>query len=120
MEIWKDIEGYEGLYQASSYGNVKRVRTETRDKKNRIRIKNEVLLKPYLNNKDRELVGLSKDGKVKKYLLYRLIAITFIPNPANKKTVNHINGNHKDNHKNNLEWATYGENIKHAWDMGLW
>jgi hypothetical protein len=119
MEIWKDIIDYEGLYQVSNLGRIKRVRTEKRDKKNRVRIKGEVVLVATPNNKGRHIVTLSKNGKIKKYLVYRLVAIAFIPNPLNKLTVNHLNGNHQDNRLENLEWATYAENIQHAWDNGL-
>ena len=118
-EMWKWIPNYEGLYQASNHGRIKRVRSEKKDARNRTRIKNEVILKPYLNNTDRELVRLSKNGKTKTFLVYRLVAITFIPNPLNKKTINHINGNHKDNKIENLEWCSFSDNMKHSWDNGL-
>lgn len=51
--------------------------------------------------------------------VHRLVALTFIPNPESKETVNHINGVKKDNHVENLEWATRSENTQHAWDNGL-
>jgi hypothetical protein len=119
MEIWKNIEGYNGLYQVSNKGKVKRVRTESIDKKNRLRIKNEVILKGAPASHGRLMVGLSKNGMVKTFLVYRLMAMAFIPNPYNKKTINHINGDYTDNSLSNLEWATHSENLKHAWDNNL-
>jgi hypothetical protein len=119
QEIWKDVKGYEGLYQVSNIGRIKRLRTETRDKRNRVRIKNEVILVQNTINSGRYLIQLSKHGKVERYLVHRLVATSFLPNPFNKKTVNHLNGNYQDNRVENLEWATHSENLKHAWDMGL-
>jgi hypothetical protein len=119
MEKWQNIQEYDGLYQVSTEGRIKRVRTESKDNRGRTRIKQEVLLKPYKNNMGRDLVRLSKNGITKTFLTYRLVAQTFISNPHNKKTVNHIDGDHTNNSVENLEWATYAENIKHAWDNNL-
>lgn len=55
----------------------------------------------------------------KTYRTHRLIAQMFIPNPEYKREVNHINGNKLDNRVENLEWATGGENVRHAWRAGL-
>lgn len=64
-------------------------------------------------------VYLSSNSKKKWFLVHRLVAQAFIPNPENKKTVNHIDGNKKNNHVSNLEWNTYSENLNHAIDIGL-
>jgi len=66
-----------------------------------------------------KVVGLSKKGITKLEYLHRLIAKSFIPNPDNKKTVNHKDGNKLNNNLCNLEWATYSENTKHAFYTGL-
>lgn len=112
MEIWKEIKGYEELYKVSNLGNVKSI--------NHFRVNG---FSGYMQkgrilkfSKDRcgyLLVRLSKNGVAKTYRLHRIVALTFIDNPLNKKTVNHINGNKLDNRVENLEWATQKEQIEH-------
>jgi hypothetical protein len=99
-EIWKDIPGYEGIYQASSFGRIKSTYRQKR------------ILKPQKAKKYFHL-RLSKDKKISIHLLHRLIAKTFKENSENKKTVNHIDGNPLNNFACNLEWATQQENILH-------
>lgn len=91
-EIWKDIKNYEGLYQVSNLGKVKGV------------IKN-IVLSP-ANNSGYMRVNLYKDGKRNMKSVHRLVAEAFIPNPENKKTVDHINHIRDDNRVENLQWAT--------------
>lgn len=64
-------------------------------------------------------VTLYHKNQGKKLYIHRLLAELYIPNPENKRTVNHIDGNKQNNCLTNLEWATDGENIKHAYDNGL-
>jgi hypothetical protein len=111
-EIWKDIQGYEGLYTVSNMGKVKSHHTYRRAKTG-------YLLKEGVNDSGYCYVGLSQCGIVKQKKLHRLIAIAFISNPENKRTVNHINGIKTDNEIKNLEWATYSENGMHASKSGL-
>ena len=110
QEIWKDIKGYEGIYQVSNLGKVKSL--------NYKRGKHEKEIKQALNSRGYLEVGLF-NGKVKTHRVHRLVAQTFIPNPENKDEVNHIDGNKKNNTVNNLEWNTSKENIHHAWENKL-
>lgn len=105
-EIWRDIEGYEELYQISSLGRVKSLGNGgSNNSKERI-IKALVVSSGYL------AVGLSKDGKQKQYLIHRLAANAFIPNPDNLPQVNHRDEDKTNNRVDNLEFcsAKYNSN----------
>ena len=102
-EIWKPIRDYEGLYEVSNLGRIKRLGND----KNR----KEKILKPYKNKLGYLRVTLSKDNKVKYMFIHRLVAIAFIPNPENKPCIDHINAIPSDNRVENLRWATYKENM---------
>lgn len=112
-EIWKDIKGYEGLYQVSNLGNVKSlakiIHMKKYDKKTEDKI-----LKLDLNKRGYLYIALCKNAKYKKFRVNRLVAETFIPNPKNLPQVNHIDRNVLNNNVNNLEWCTNIENMKHA------
>lgn len=107
-EIWRDIVGYEGLYKISSCGRVKSFHN-----------KSEKILAVHINKFNYSRILLSKNGNSKTYLVHRLVAIAFIPNPDNKPEVNHKNGNKSDNRVENLEWVTCSENTRHAFVTGL-
>lgn len=104
-EIWKDVENYNGIYQISSFGNLKTLRTNT-------------LIKQEMNKGYFE-ANLCKNGKVQHVRIHRLVAQAFIPNPLNKPHINHIDGNKSNNNINNLEWCTHKENMVHARKNGL-
>ena len=112
VEVWKDIEGYEGKYQVSNLGRVKSLR----DSHGKYR---ELIMTGRNESHGYLKVSLYKNGKAKGIKIHRLVAITFIPNPKNKTDINHINGIKSDNRVENLEWCTKGENLKHAYDIGL-
>lgn len=104
VEIWKDIKGYEGLYQISNFG---RVKSFCLNKKGKIRALS-TFSTGYV------YVGLSRNALTKHHLVSILVAEHFIPNPENKKFVNHKDGNKKNNRFYNLEWSTQSENTKHS------
>lgn len=113
-EIWKDVPGYEGWYQVSNLGRIKSLSRYV-DVREGVKIHINERVKPhYINKKGYCQIGLCKDGIRKGFLVHRLVADAFIPNPQNKRTVNHINCDKSDNRIENLEWATYSENIRHA------
>jgi len=109
-EVWKPIAGYEGLYEVSNFGNVKSL-SYHRTKVERILRLSTAAGYP--------LIHLYKCGKSTAIKIHRLVATAFIPNPDSKPTVNHINGIKTDNRVQNLEWATYSENLKEAHRLGL-
>jgi len=113
MERWKDIAGYEGIYQISSLGKVRSL-----PKSN---YKDTRILNPgYTRNSTTEykFVYLYSKGVRSKYSIHRLVASHFIPNPESKPFVNHIDNNGSNNNVDNLEWCTHSENMKHAYNQG--
>ena len=124
-EIWKDVVGYENLYEVSNYG---RVRTHENKTTSSARFKERhwkqrILKQKFQKRKRSELfdgrVILWKDGKEKTFLVSRLVCIAFVPNPDNLPEVNHIDGNPLNNNVNNLEWCTSKYNVNHAIDNDL-
>lgn len=115
-ENWKDIKGFEGLYQVSDLGNIKSLgngsSTDSRTKQVRI-------LKLQLKKTGYLQVKLCKEGRSFYKRPHRLVAEAFIYNPENKKEVNHINGIKNDNRVENLEWCTSSENQIHSFKNGL-
>lgn len=103
MEIWKDIEGYEGLYQVSNLGRVKS-----------LKFNKEKILKLLLDSKGYYKVNLYKNNKIKTYLMHRLIASAFISNPNNLPQVNHKDEDKTNNKVENLEWCTVDYNINYG------
>lgn len=111
MEEWKDIKGYEGLYQISNKGNVKSL---PKKKGNGTGYTTDIkVLKPSINRYGYCVVNLSKNCELTYKQIHRLVAEAFIPNAEHKEQVNHINGIKTDNRVENLEWCTNGENQTH-------
>jgi hypothetical protein len=116
-EIWKEIKGYEGYYQVSTFGRVRtmdRIIIQSFGGQNKKCLYKSKILKLFKEKIGYISTAISLNGKVKSFRVHRLVAETFIPNPQNKKTVNHINAIKSDNRVENLEWATYKENNDHS------
>lgn len=107
IEIWKDIKGYEGIYQVSNLGRIKSLNFNQQ--------KYEKILKPQKAKHGYYLISLKGNQK----LLHRIVAQTFIDNPNNEKVVNHKDGNKLNNNVENLEWCSYSDNLKHAYNNKL-
>jgi hypothetical protein len=131
MSEWRDIPGYEGLYQASDDGQIRtcegKVTSNARYEK---RVWKQRVLKPKYRRrrgKTGNIVGrgsdarvdLWKDGVNKTHLVSRLVAMTWCSGYSEGLTVNHIDGNPENNRRENLEWITQAENTKHGFENGL-
>ena len=112
--VWKDVKGYEGIYQISNYGEVKALEIKRINGKNSFYTKKEQILKKTKTTTGYYKVELTKDKKRKSFKVHRLVAIAFIPNPMNKPNVNHIDGKVLNNYVENLNWCTQKENMIHA------
>lgn len=122
MEVWKDIKGYEGLYQISNLGNIKSVDRAVKRVswgKEHIVVFHGKILKPYISDRGYLRLMLSKNGIEKAHKIHKLVAIAFVDNPNGYKEVNHIDGNKLNNHVDNLEWCSRSQNIRHAISLGL-
>lgn len=124
MEIWKDIPGYEGIYEASNLGRIRTaVGKTTSNARYDVRVwKTRIMKQKQTKNgkRDDKRVILWKDGKEKTFLVARLVAMAWLGVPEEGMTVNHINGDHIDNRPENLEWVSLADNIRHGFETGLY
>jgi hypothetical protein len=123
LEIWKDIEDYDGYYQVSNLGRVKSLSKKVNftNWNSNINFKRRTKERILSNKKVKgyNCILLSKNNKQKNFRVCRLVAIHFIDNPLNKNQVNHIDGNKNNDNVCNLEWVTAKENMIHAKNNNL-
>lgn len=115
LEVWKDISGYEGLYQVSSFGKVRSLDRFVRGNRDNLRKQKGITLKPSLSNRGYHLVSLCKGGKSETCRVHRLVMQAFSEPVVGKDHINHKNGIKTDNRIENLEWCTPQENSVHAY-----
>lgn len=104
QQIWKDIKGYQGLYQVSNKGRIKTTA-------NHCVWNRQIIRKPKIRKYAE--IPLKINGKSKWFMVHRLVAQAFIPNPQNKPQINHKDGNKLNNNVDNLQWCTPSENQIH-------
>ena len=124
MEQWKDIPGFEHLYEASTLGRIRTCEGKTtQSARFEHRVWKQRIMKPKFqtrsNGRRDARVELWKDGTHKTYLIARLVAITWCDGYNEGMTVNHIDGNSLNNNANNLEWCSLKENIQKGFETGL-
>lgn len=104
-ECWKDIKGYEGVYQISNFGRLRKYYSY---------IKQERILKPMICSNKYLVACLYKNATQKKLLIHRLVAEAFIPNPNNLPCVNHKDETRTNNRVDNLEWCSQKYNLNYG------
>ena len=105
QEIWKDIEGYEGIYQINTKGDIKSLPRKGA---------HGGIIKPTEDKDGYLCVGLNKNAKRKTFKVHRLVAMTFIPNPNDFPEVNHKDENKANNYVENLEWCHHDYNSQYG------
>ena len=108
MEEWRPVEGFEGIYEVSNLGRVRNIKKGGR------------LMTPQKVAHGYIQIRLHKNGEKTQWLLHRLVAKAFIPNPENKEQVNHKDLDKSHNTVDNLEWVTRDENLQHAEKFKPW
>ena len=118
--IWKDIVGYEGIYEASDTGQIRSKDGKvTHSVRHGRRVWKGRILKQKVSKDNTCRVSLYKDKKERTWLVHRLVALTFLPIVEGKNYINHIDGSRLNNAVSNLEWCDHKENNNHAFDTGL-
>jgi len=111
QEIWKPIQGYEGLYEISANLRIRSLDRIVRLRGEHFRTQKGKIMEPVFDGNGYLFIALCKNGIIKKFKLHRLVAIHFIPNQHNLKYVDHINADKSDNRIENLQWITNADNV---------
>lgn len=102
-EVWKPIAGYEGLYEVSNLGRVRKISGNAPK-----------MIAVTDNGHGYKIVGINDGHGRKNHYVHRLVAAAFVPNPNNLPTVDHIDHNRENNNACNLRWMTQGDNVRHS------
>lgn len=113
-EVWRDIKGYEGLYQVSNLGRVKSIGRYIKHWRGGLLFRKEKIMTPRINRYGYHQISLSKEGRFKTFTIHQLVAITFIPNPDNFTCVNHKDECKTNNVYTNLEWCDHKYNSNYG------
>lgn len=113
-EIWKEVKGWEGIYQVSNYGRVKSCFRYVKQSNGKIRHYKEKIMKTFLTKTKYVRLSLEKDGIKRKYFVHQLVATAFIENPNNYKQINHKDENPINNTVCNLEWCDSKYNLNYG------
>lgn len=120
METFKPIPNYEGIYEISNLGTIRTDKNKiTYTAKHGVRHWKQRVMKLKRDRNGYKRVSLWKKGKSKDFLVHRLVAMTFIPNPKGYGLINHRDGNPSNNDVSNLEWTDYHGNLMHAYKHDL-
>ena len=114
IEIWKDVENYEGFYQVSNLGRVRSLERDVYCQNGIVHHLKEKVLVQNLDKQGYAYVSLCLNGKMKTIKTHRLVALAFIPNPENKPQVNHKDEVKTNNVVDNLEWCSAQENVNYG------
>lgn len=111
QELWKDIIGYEGIYQVSNYGTIRALeRMVNHHLGGKRKIKGKTL-KPFLNTQGYYQVNLCKNGKRKPYTIHKLVMLAFVGERPADMEIRHLNSKCTDNRLCNLAYGTHSENM---------
>lgn len=113
-EIWKPVVGYEGLYEVSNTGQVRSLDRYIKYSNGQIHLHKGKVLSPVIKDNGYLQVGLYYNGKYKMFLVHRVVAQAFIPNPDNLPEVNHLDEDKTNNNVTNLEWCDRSYNLKYG------
>lgn len=119
MEVWKDIDGFKGIYEVSNYGRIRTHKDRTIYTVQGKRRLKQKYLKSDKRHPNYEKVTLHKEGKRFDFYVHRLVAAAFLKPVDGLDQINHLDGNKRNNHISNLEWSNNSLNAIHAFDNGL-
>ena len=116
VEEFRDISGYESLYQVSNFGRIKSLERMVGHNYGGLKKHTERFLKSTSSYHGYLYINITNGISSKRFYIHRLVASTFLTNPENKSQVNHIDGNRSNNKITNLEWVTHLENQRYSWE----